>query len=417
MSSASTIGKGFSVLRPLMNASITALEGPSPASLPLEIVERKGLGHPDTICDALAENVSVALSRYYMERFGAILHHNVDKALLCGGVARAAFGGGEVLEPIEIYVAGRATGKFRGVNIPVDDIAVETSRQWLKNHLRFLDPERHVRILPRIRPTSSDLASLFAQSHGTAPRPANDTSLAFGYAPLDALESIVLAAEQCLNSAEIKASHPAIGEDIKVMGARHGERIRLTVACAIVDRCVTDLPDYFTKKTAIAELVLAAARERTGATVSVEVNTADGGTADSVYITVTGTSAEAGDDGQVGRGNRANGLITPYRPMSIEAAAGKNPVTHVGKLYNVLAQRIARGIVDEIAGVQEAYCGLLSQIGRPINEPQLIDVKVRLADAAALEALRPRIAELASSHVERVGTLWREVIAGSVQLY
>lgn len=400
-----------------MSLSVAALEGPSPASLPMEIVERKGLGHPDTICDALAENLSVSLSRFYVARFGTILHHNVDKALLCGGAARAAFGGGEVLEPIEIYLAGRATAQFRGVKVPVDDIAVEASRKWLKESIRFLDPERHVRIYPRIRPTSSDLASLFAQAHGVAAPPANDTSLAVGYAPLDTLESIVLAVEQHLNSRAVKASHPGIGEDIKVMGARQGEAIRLTVACAIVDRHVTGLDDYGAKKVAIAELVLAQARKRTSAPVSVEVNTADGNTPDSIYLTVTGTSAEAGDDGQVGRGNRVNGLITPYRPMSIEAAAGKNPVTHVGKLYNVLAQRIAASIVGEIVGVQEAYCGLLSQIGRPINEPQLIDVKVRLKDRAALDALRPGIAELTRSHVERAGTLWREVMAGSVQLY
>ena len=400
-----------------MSLSVTALEGPSPASLPMEIVERKGLAHPDTICDALAENLSVSLSRFYVERFGTILHHNVDKALLCGGAARAAFGGGEVLEPIEIYLAGRATTEFRGVKVPVDDIAVEASRKWLKENIRFLDPERHVRIYPRIRPTSSDLASLFAQAHGAAAPPANDTSFAVGYAPLDILESIVLAVEQYLNSREIKASHPAIGEDIKVMGARLGEAIRLTVACAIVDRHVTGLDDYFAKKAAIADLALAAARDLTADPVCVELNTADGNAPDSIYLTVTGTSAEAGDDGQVGRGNRVNGLITPYRPMSIEAAAGKNPVTHVGKLYNVLAQRIAGSIVREVIGVQEAYCGLLSQIGRPINEPQFIDVKVRLKDRAALDALRPGIAELTRSHVERAGMLWREVMAGSVQLY
>jgi len=90
-------------------------------------------------------------------------------------------------------------------------------------------------------------------------------------------------------------------------------------------------------------------------------HTADGDTPESIYLTVTGTSAEAGDDGEVGRGNRANGLITPYRPMSLEATAGKNPVTHVGKIYNVLAQRIAAGIVRETAGVEEAYCSLLSR--------------------------------------------------------
>ena len=54
-----------------------------------------------------------------------------------------------------------------------------------------------------------------------------------------------------------------------------------------------------------------------------------------IYLTVTGLSAEQGDDGEVGRGNRVNGLITPSRAMSLEAAAGKNAVAHVGKLYNL----------------------------------------------------------------------------------
>lgn len=398
-----------------MTPSVTALEGPSPASLPLEIVERKGLGHPDTICDALAENLSVTLSRFCIERFGAILHHNVDKALLCGGAARAAFGGGEVLEPIEIHLAGRATTEFKGVKIPVDEIAVETSMQWIRDHIRFLDPARHVRIHPRIRATSPDLASLFAQPHGSAAPLANDTSLGVGYAPLDGLESMVLAVERRLNSREIKATHPAIGEDIKVMGARQGGAIRLTIACAIVDRCVAGLDDYGQTKTAIADLALTEARHWTESPVAVQVNTAD--SAEGIYLTVTGTSAEAGDDGQVGRGNRVNGLITPYRPMSIEAAAGKNPVTHVGKIYNVLAQRIAASIVGEITGVEEACCSLLSQIGRPIDDPQLVDVRVRMGDPAALDAMRPRIAELTRSHMERAVTLWHEVIAGTVRLW
>lgn len=75
----------------------------------VEIVERKGLGHPDTICDALAEAFSRNLCREYLARFGSILHHNVDKALLCGGRSAPAFEGGAILSPIDIYLAGRAT--------------------------------------------------------------------------------------------------------------------------------------------------------------------------------------------------------------------------------------------------------------------------------------------------------------------
>jgi len=400
-----------------MNLSITAIEGPSPASLPIEIVERKGLGHPDTICDALAENLSVALSRFYLERFGAILHHNVDKGLLWGGAARSAFGGGEVTQPIEIFLAGRATAELNGVKVPIEELTIEASRLWLKQNLRFLDPERNVRIHPCVRPTSADLASLFAQQRLAGTPLANDTSFGVGFAPLDTLETIVLAVEHRLNSLEIKASHPEIGEDIKVMGVRQGAAIHLTVACAVVGRCVADLHDYFSKKAAIGALALGAAQEITSGPVEVEVNTADGDEAQSVYITVTGTSAEAGDDGEVGRGNRVNGLITPYRPMSIEAAAGKNPVTHVGKLYNILAQRIAAAVVKEIDAADETCCYLLSQIGRPIDQPQIADVKVRLKGAASLASLRPRIAEITRAHLQQAGALWRDVIAGRTPLW
>jgi S-adenosylmethionine synthetase len=401
----------------MTNLSITSLDGPSPASLPLEIVERKGVGHPDTICDAMAEGLSVALSRFYVERFGAILHHNVDKALLWGGAARTAFGGGEVIAPIEIFLAGRATAEFRGMKVPIEALVLETCRNWLKGHLRFLDPERHVRMHSLIRPVSTDLANLFARAQDAGTALANDTSFGVGFAPLDALEQVVLGVERDLNSPRTKTSHPAIGEDIKVMGARHGDAIHLTVACAIVDRYVANMDDYFEIKAAIKALALAAARAITRVPVDVEVNTADGNTAESLYLTVTGTSAESGDDGQVGRGNRVNGLITPYRPMSLEAAAGKNPVTHVGKLYNILAQRIAAAIVVEIDAAEEACCYLLSQIGRPIDQPQVIDVKLRIGDLAALDALRPRIAELTRAQLAQANTLWREVVAGTVPLW
>ncbi len=96
------------------------------------------------------------------------------------------------------------------------------------------------------------------------------------------------------------------------------------------------------------------------------VNAADKGY--SIYLTVTGTSCESGDNGQVGRGNRINGLITPCHTMSLEAVAGKNPVSHVGKIYNLKAQEIANRI-NEAFKVKEVQVQLLSRIGKPINDP------------------------------------------------
>lgn len=398
-----------------MSIDVLLLEGPSPGALPLEIVERKGLGHPDTICDALAETVSRALSRFYIERCGLILHHNVDKALLCGGAARPAFGGGELLAPIEFHLAGRATRHFDGIEVPVDDIAIENCCNWIREHLPELDPERDVRIVPHIRPASSDLASLFVRGGG---KPlANDTSFGVGFAPLDALERMVLAVEQHLNEPAIKHAHPAIGADVKVMGARYKEEMQLTVACALVGRHIADLSSYWHKKAHICALVQGAIQGMSTVPVRISVNTADGETAESVYLTVTGLSAESGDDGQVGRGNRVNGLITPYRPMSLEAAAGKNPVTHVGKLYNVMAHRVAHAVVTRVPEVEESYCYLLSRIGRPITDPQLFEIKVRLKDAEQLDALRPRVQTVAQETFSEIDSIWREAVEGTLPLW
>jgi S-adenosylmethionine synthetase len=400
-----------------MRPEIELLTAPSPASLPLEIAERKGVGHPDTICDALAEHLSVALSRAYLERCGAILHHNVDKGLLWGGAARPAFGGGEMRAPIELHLGGRATVEVRGDTVPVEELAVESSRAWLRANLRFLDPDRHVRIIPHIRPTSSELAALFLRQAEAGVPLANDTSFGVGFAPLDELERIVLAVERRLNDPAVKHAHPEIGEDVKVMGARRGGAIALTVACALVDRHVTSLAEYHAKKARVGELALDAARGVSSSPVDVQVNAADGDTPEAIYLTVTGLSAESGDDGQVGRGNRVNGLITPYRPMSLEAVAGKNPITHVGKLYNVIAHRTAHAVVAEARGVSEAQCFLLSRVGRPIAEPQVFEVRVRLDDPRALATAASRIEQVARAELAHIDSVWRDALEGSLQVW
>ncbi|MDQ7037606.1 MAG: methionine adenosyltransferase [Aquificota bacterium] len=375
-----------------------------------EIVERKGVGHPDTICDSLAEELSVALSRLYLEEFGAIMHHNVDKALLVGGVANPTFGGGEVKVPIEIYLVGRAVNEVDGRKLPLEDLAVEVARSWIRENIRNLDPDRHVVVRPRIKPGSRDLVDLFMrfQKGGEIPL-ANDTSFGVGFAPLNDLERIVLETERLLNSPQVKEKHPEIGEDVKVMGVRIGDRIRITVACAFVSKYVSNLSDYLEKKELVHRKVTDLASGITDREVEVFVNTADDPKRGSIYITVTGTSAEQGDDGQVGRGNRVNGLITPYRPMSLEAAAGKNPVSHIGKIYNVVANVIADRVVREVEEVEEAYCYIVSQIGRPINEPQVCDVKVRTRkDVSGIEG---KVRAVAEEELARMPETWKRFLS------
>jgi len=155
---------------------ITPLETDDQA---IEIVERKGLGHPDTICDALAEVLSRNLCREYRSRFGEILHHNVDKALLCGGQAMAEFGGGRVLAPIEIYLAGRAISEVGNVALPISEIAIEGSRcSHGGRDMKVLSPttRRSVSATPRLARWNSS----FSRSKGASMEETVPTSIGHG---------------------------------------------------------------------------------------------------------------------------------------------------------------------------------------------------------------------------------------------
>jgi S-adenosylmethionine synthetase len=395
-----------------MTIAVRELAAP-PGTLEVEIVERKGRGHPDSICDALCEAVSRALCRRYVERFGFVLHHNVDKALLWGGAAMPGFGDGVVTKPIEIFIAGRAAFEYEGAAVPVEDIAVEAARAWLGENMHALDVARDVVIHPLIRPGSRDLVELFLRQQKVGAVLANDTSCGVGFAPLTETEAAVLEVERHLNSAEVRKDHPEIGEDIKVMGVRRGNALRLTVACAMVGRFLTGPADYFAAKERVASLTRDVARRFTDRDVSVDVNTADAPESGSLYITVTGTSAEAGDDGEAGRGNRANGLITPYRPMTMESVAGKNPISHVGKLYNLVAGLACARVVGEVPGVTGAQCFLVSQIGRPVKEPQVAEIGYYAAPGEP-GRMRPPIAAILHQELNAIDTLWKDVIAGGL---
>jgi S-adenosylmethionine synthetase len=341
-----------------------------------EHVERKGLGHPDTICDSIMEAASVALSRAYVEACGRVLHHNIDKGLLVAGQSEPRPGGGKVLKPMRLVFGDRATAAVNGRAIPVGEIIEATAQAWFQKNLRFLDPKSHLVCQNEIQPGSPELIDIFARTQLTA----NDTSAAVGYAPLTETERIVLEAEHYLNSPEFKDRFPEVGEDIKVMAFRLDRRLSLTVAAAFVDRFIADERAYFERKAAVREDLQRRLESQLTVLdyIDVALNTLDdpsrgvGG----MYLTVLGTSADGADSGQVGRGNRVNGLISLHRPMSTEAAAGKNPVSHVGKIYNLLAHQMAARICETVPGVDEAAVWLCSQIGRPLADPWSIAVEL-----------------------------------------
>ncbi len=397
------------------NIQISELDRRAVEDQAVEIVERKGIGHPDSISDGLAERVSRALSQLYLDRVGTVLHYNTDETQLVAGRAAPAFGGGEVIEPIYLLIVGRATKKYDGQQLPVDSTALAAARDYLDETFPELDVERDVIVDVRLGEGSGDLQEVFGEDGATVPM-ANDTSFGVGHAPLTETEQIVYQTEHELNTTYV-ADNPELGPDVKVMGKREGDHINITVAAAMVDAYISDLAAYADAVDRVEAFVTDLAEEITDREVSVDVNTADDLDEGSIYLTVTGTSAEQGDDGSVGRGNRANGLITPNRPMSMEATSGKNPVNHIGKIYNLLSTRIAESVVSEVDGIRDLQVRLLSQIGQPIDQPHVADAQAVTAADVDLAAVEDEIHAIIDRELADVTSVTRDAIEGDLSTF
>ncbi len=379
----------------------------------VELVERKGRGHPDSICDAVAERISVALSKAYRDAFGRILHHNLDKSLLVAGTVERWFGGGRVVEPMRLIIGDRASFGIGAHRVPVGEIAIGAARQWFKEQLPHVDPDADVRYQVELKPGSAELQAIFEASGGLLA--ANDTSVGVGYAPLSATEQLVLYAERFLNGSRFKRAFPETGQDVKIMALRMGRDINLTVAMPLLARAIRSEAAYFRLKERIAHALVAEVRRQPGGwrRVQVTLNALDrqGHGEAGLYLSLLGTSAEQGDSGEVGRGNRVAGVIPFNRPMSLEAAAGKNPVSHVGKIYNVLARDLATQLHERVEGVREATVWLLSAIGRRIDQPALIRACVAMAPGHARGA-EPAARRVLAEGLAGIGRLCEDLAAG-----
>jgi len=333
----------------------------------IEIVERKGIGHPDSVADALAEEVSKALCKMYIKEFGHVLHHNTDETQIAAGSARPKFGGGVVIDPSYILLVGRTTTEVGDKALPCKPVALDAARKYLKKTFPNLNADSEVILDAKLGMGSDDLTGVYKASGHLA----NDTSFGVGYAPYSITDNLVLKTEEFING-KLKRKLPESGQDVKVMASRIGNKVTMTVACAMVDKYIDNETGY---KSAIQHLYNETydnALKIIGSRkidLKLDVNTGDDYKKKVFYLTCTGMSQEMGDDGSVGRGNRCNGLITPYRPMSMEATSGKNPITHIGKIYNVMSKLIADDIAKKVTDEAEIHVRILSQIGKPVSEP------------------------------------------------
>jgi len=379
----------------------------------IELVERKGIGHPDSISDGLAEAVSRALCREYINKCGTVLHHNTDETQIVAGRSSPRFGGGEVLQPIYILLVGRATKEFEGVELATESVALQAARKYLKNTIVNMDLERDVIMDCKLGTGSSDLRDVFQRDRVPV---ANDTSFGVGHAPFSELENIVYNTERQLLT-DLKSRMPAIGEDTKVMGLRDGDYITLTICSGMIGRYIDDLDSYINMTQEMKTYVEELATRYTERNVKVFINTGDNLKTKCIFLTVTGTSAEMGDDGSVGRGNRCNGLITPNRPMSMEATSGKNPINHIGKIYNLLSNQMAQDIVKQVPDIQDVYIRLLSQIGKPIDQPLVASAQIIPKEGTSFDKIKAEAEAVMDDWLSNVTKITEMVIKGELSTF
>ncbi len=395
------------------NLTIESLTATPVHEQAVEIVERKGRGHPDSICDAVMEAVSLALSREYIKRTGRVLHHNIDKGLLVAGEVDKHFGGGHVITPMELIIGDRATFVAGDIKIPVEDIARRAAFSWIKENLPSIDTERDITIRVALQPGSPELAGIFREPSCTA-LASNDTSAVVGLAPFTPAERAVFTLEQHINSPEFKAAYPETGTDVKVMGVRRGASLDLTVACPLFAHMIGNETEYFGRKEAIIKALNEFTEALPFKDVTLHYNCLDspGLGEEGVYLSLLGTSAEDGDSGQVGRGNSIRGVIAMNRGATAEAAAGKNPVSHVGKIYAILAQKMADEIFASELSVKEARLYLVSRIGRPVAEPALVYAQVIPNTGFDQKAAFRKITSIVETRLSSIDTLMKELLQG-----
>jgi len=384
----------------------------------IEIVERKGVGHPDSICDGVAEALAIEIAKAYREKFGAILHFNIDKALLAAGKVEKGFGWGRVIKPMQLYIGDRATFVAEGKRINIDLIVQKTTKNWLAKNLPHINPNEDVLIKSVLQEGSEELTGIFTDKKRVLV--ANDTSAAVGYYPLSPTERLVLQLEQHLNSKEFKLVNPDTGEDVKIMALRNKDMISLTIAMPLLAKMIKSEKKYFDrKKEVISQIDKFLSQLGYFEKIKLNFNTLDkkGEGLKGVYLSLLGTSAEDADSGEVGRGNKVNGVIAVTRPIGTEAAAGKNPVSHVGKIYNVFSHQLAREIFENTEGLKEVYVFLLSEIGKPIDEPKLVAVKIACEKGGSKKLINSKVKEIVKENLFRINEFCDKLALGLYPVY
>ena len=352
-----------------------------PSNQELEVVERKGVGHPDTIADGIAEKISADYSKYCFEHFGAVLHHNVDKVCAMGGLIKIDdWGKAKMVEPFRILVNGRISPSFAGAKIPLSDIFKKSVEIQLKKTLPHLDISKWVKIIDESTSYSKNPRWFNPLSLDDLPETvkayANDTSTTVGYWPLTPLEQLTLMMEGFFYEGDRNPKFDFIGHDIKVMSVRKGNNIDITLCVPFIVNLTPSYKFYKEHVDSITRSLYELARSFLGSKYDINIYVNNHYRSikkenikkiDGYYCNVTGSALDYGEEGVVGRGNNRRGIIPSFRTYTMEAAWGKNPVYHVGKVLGVVVDTLAKEIATKYNC--HAQVVAITRIADPLYEP------------------------------------------------
>ncbi len=396
-----------------------------------EVVETKGKGHPDNICDTLAEKISANYSKYCLEHYGVILRHMIDKLSILGGGSKVQFGGGEMKYPIRILVNGRFTDRYKNKKIDYMNIVSKTIKDYFQELFPLLDIDNYLVIVDNTHhnegpgvvyneddTTKNERIRFFeaiderdAERHNNHNR-CNDTSTTVSYYPMSKLEQTVLNIEQLLNSPKYKEVNPWVGSDIKVMGIRKDNMIEITSCIPLISKYVKNLDDYKNKLNYLEKEIKKEAKKLFKRNdIKIYLNTRDNYNNNDLYMTLIGSAVESGDEGAVGRGNRSRGVIPFSRNFSMEAACGKNPVYHTGKLFTAIGDCISKQIYEKYNVENVVYC--TSKMGDKIEEPW--NVSVELNKKLSEEDIR-NINIMVNKIIKKHKQITKEIINNNIKL-
>jgi S-adenosylmethionine synthetase len=363
-----------------LTSQITCTELTAPQH---EVVELKGLGHPDTLADALAEVSSIEYSEHCLRDFGAILHHNLDKLYIGGGRSEHGFGFFSMIDPVNLQFLGRASVSFASRPIDVRELLEDAALKYLNRVLPALDTATDLTIDFRTNSHSKYQTWFHPRSLHDLPEllepTASDSVVVTAWAPDTPVERLVRTLENVPRELGVSREPALYGADVKVLARRAVNEVDVVMNVPVNPILLEDADDYSSAIASLEETLAQVAEEALAGSLilrSLCVNSSSSNpfAAKRRYLLGTGSCIECGEEGFVGRGNGSSGLIAVNRPTSVEAVFGKNPTYHSGKVYAIYAQEIARSVHRAVG--QPCEVSIVAHHSDPLRRPTAINVRL-----------------------------------------